>query len=278
MVEAEHLRWRRTLRPFLAHAKQDLEPFINQALSRTFEPSGQMPLIVYGLARKCLKSFSSTIILGWRGYGEDAMLVARSMIEATVTAAFLEENPERAADYTDFFWIHEYRLWHELRDLDPEYAAELFPPARAEEAERRFKEVSPRFGIKAKPPYRGTWHRSSLPKLIQSLRREEYFELRHLYALAYRLGSDVTHASIIDLMKRVHVAPEGHLEMDAGPSGRLVAQALSSAHATLLITLAASNNALNLGIQEGLRRRQEDWTKIWPWGTDGSSSREPGPA
>lgn len=127
-------RLQQLLAPFLDHVKNELEPFINQAISKTFDPSGQMPLVVCSLAMKCLKSFSSVIILGRRGYGEDAMLVTRSMIEATVTAATLEETPGKADDFLKFYWIYEYRLLQDLRELDTRYVEEVFSRERVQEA------------------------------------------------------------------------------------------------------------------------------------------------
>ena len=54
--------------------------------------------------------------------------------EATVTAATLEETPGKADDFLKFYWIYEYRLLQDLRELDTRYVEEVFSRERVQEA------------------------------------------------------------------------------------------------------------------------------------------------
>jgi hypothetical protein len=181
-----------------------------------------------------------------------------------VYAAALEEKPALARDFLDFYWIHEYRLLYDLKKLDPAYAAAIFDQRRAEEAERKFLEVAPRFKISPDRPHRGTWHKSSLPGLIHGLQRDEYKALWDLYLHGYRTGSDVAHGSVIDLMGRLEVKADGDIEQSAEPSERFVAQALITAHSSLLLMLVVCNHALGLSIEEMLQGLYEKHRALWP--------------
>jgi len=99
--------------------------------------------------------------------------------------------------------------------------------------------------------------------MITGLKRADYGPLKDLYVLSYRLGSDVAHGTVIDLMGRARREPD-RLEINASSSERFVAQALASAHATLLVMLAVCNNALKLGTENGINALNRKHTELWP--------------
>lgn len=263
---------KKLLGPFMDHFKKDMEPVINLALSNIFEKGTQPQRVMFSLARKVLKSFGAVMIMCQRGYGEDAMLLARSMLEAAATAAILEQHPDKTSDFVDFYPIHEYRLLLELRKYDPKYADEIFSSERAQAAENGFKELRKRYGISEKRPFFGQWHCSSLPGLLKQLSKPEYRTLADLYHLSYRLGSDVAHGSVIDLMGRVHKAPEGYAEVEAGPSTNLVTTALAIAHSVMLVVLAIWNNAMKLGMEDPINELNKKHATLWPGNTSKADS------
>ena len=55
--------------------------------------------VIRFLAKMVLNSNGAIILLAVQGYGNDAIKVARSMYDGTVTAAYLREHPELVDDY-----------------------------------------------------------------------------------------------------------------------------------------------------------------------------------
>jgi hypothetical protein len=152
------------------------------------------------LHAKALKTFSAILLLVREGYGEDALILARSLTNLCIEVAYLtaEDTPERVRVWLAFARIH-LRKW----------ATSLDRPVQDDsvnwiEEEERAK------------------------KWLALADRAEKSGTKNFYNLAYRHGSIYEHSDAASVESFITVTTEGFLAK-SGPSDAMISDAVTIA-------------------------------------------------
>lgn len=150
---------------------------------------------------KAWKTYNAVLILAEKRYGEDAMILARSLTSLCIDLAYIcqEDSEERARD------------WQAVGKLTRKRLAKEFNTAPPDEATTDWDEIK----IRAK-----RWKK---PGSIESRARAS--GLLNFYKIAYRRGSSFEHSdswSSLSYLER----NEAGLDVRTEPSGALVSEAL----------------------------------------------------
>lgn len=199
---------RSTLRAELA-ACRDLHAVVTAVVARrTSElsaPAGTAasPAVMF-LFGKIWRSFNATRVLAHEGYGPDAMVVARSLINATTDLGYITrgDSEERA------------RQWSAAgTKAQRDYLADYGKTPEGNEG-HDWAKIEARAKLWEKPRIVG---------------RAKQAGLKGLYEIAYRAGSSPEHSDSWSSIDYIEETPEGGLNFQIGPSEKGVACALSSA-------------------------------------------------
>jgi hypothetical protein len=97
-----------------------------------------------GFAHKVMKSTEAVALLCRNGYGEDAAILTRSIVEAVINTGRIESLPpeEGAKRWGDYMIALQWRLYLRWKKLDPEFAEQTFTQERVEKLRKQFEEVA----------------------------------------------------------------------------------------------------------------------------------------
>ena len=161
------------------------------------------PAVMF-LVGKIWRSFTAARILAQDGYGPDAMVVARSLVNGAIDLAYIvrEDSEERARQWCAVgekdrqdYWKQVGKVADRDQDLDR---------ARIEAQSKQWKQ-------------------------LKINRRAELAGLKDLYQIAFRAGSSPEHSDSWSSIDYVEEISEGGLGFQVGPSEKGVTKALSAA-------------------------------------------------
>ena len=203
-------------------------------------------------------SVGAVATLVFNGYGNDAMKIARSMFEASVTASYLKRHPDQITDYLDYHWIIQKRRLDYMRKFAPELLKRVSPESIVE-ADKRYSDVVDRFNTK-RGQVRGRWSRASLREMAKEIGREP------LYLTFYSWASSMQHLDFAGLSSQTETSLEGKdaaIFCDVAPSENWIETALLTAHGSALLVIDNYNEVAKLGMEQEIQSANEAFTKAW---------------
>lgn len=163
--------------------------------------AGPAVMFLFG---KIWRSFNAARILAQEGYGPDAMVVARSLVNGAIDLGYIvkADSEERARQWCAVGERARQDYWEQLgkapdRDQDVNWA-------RIEARAKQWKE-------------------------LKINKRAEHAGLEDLYQIAYRAGSSPEHSDSWSSIDYVEEISGGGLSVQVGPSERGVTKALGAA-------------------------------------------------
>lgn len=215
--------------PFVSEEILELADQVHRAIVQTAElnpPLGDEHrwLAAYLLA-KTVTSFHAVRLLCVHGYGEDALVLARTMIENAINLAYINKDPTgRVGLFLDYHYIEAN---HQLTELKKVLGQEpLFPPETEREIMNGYERV------RTKYPKKDRWS----GKPLSAMATECGLEVQ--YALVYRFGSEIAHGAISSLHRYVS-EEENQVQVRLGtPARDLTDEALLSGSISVLMALA----------------------------------------
>ena len=194
---------------------------------------------------KACKTHEATVMLAERGFGQDAGLLLRSLLDLVVNALWLAKDPcQRMEMWLEFDWILRQRI-----PLSLEKAEENKETVDTIEIEAR--RVKEKYGYK-----RGdTWSRKS----IESMARE--VGLGDLYKYAYRTLSNIEHSASRGFVSYHVDTPDG-IRINIGPGKEYVKEVLVTACDLLVDLLTLANDVLALDLNSVLEEARRNLSKI----------------
>ena len=187
--------------------------------------------IIVAEAARATKTFDGVIGLCETGFGEQAVMLNRSLFEGMAVAHWVSDNRRAAVGlFTRHARFHAL-LWHEtftalgwLEDADIEPLGALGPKQR-----REFVDLFGRYGERP-------WVQRNLPGLLRAIEHLWDEEGRaHLWThhdVAHRHSNQILHSTATAFAAATVGQTHAALHMAIGPSNRLVVQALLSAYWT----------------------------------------------
>lgn len=192
---------------------------------------------------KSATSFAAVGHLCKKGFGPDALVVARSILENAINLAYINRDPEKMCGrFLEFEHVEEYRQLEALKDATN---GEMRPsPSEEAEIESEYRKV--------KDDYKGpSWSGAS----IQAMASECGLGLE--YAQVYRLASGFAHGGA----RSVHTyierkGPQYDVRLGA-PGEEFTGRALLSASISMLLVMNEVCRAYGIDPPPAIREAQD---------------------
>lgn len=210
--------------------------------------------VIRFLAKMVLNSNGAIIALAVQGYGNDAIKVARSMYDGTVTAAYLREHPELVDDYLDYFAIRRWRFYQHLVKSNSEQAKKI-TKEHAAALKEEYDKVIPKF---TKP--NGKQHYDSWRKGLSLRQMADAVHLGELYPVFYSMASGIQH---VDVTGMGHQIADGLLDVAVAPNEKFVREALSVGHNMSVRILYEFNLVGKLGQDAQINGAGKKMVDVW---------------
>lgn len=201
--------------------------------------------LVSFFAGKACKTHEAVVILAERGYGQDAGILLRSLVNLVINAYWIAKDPSaRLERYMDYDWILRLksadvgRSAEALGRLTPEMRAQM--AALDEEIEKKAREAKQkhRYGQRG-------WSGKSIRGMAEEVGFQNY------YAYAYRLLSDLEHSNSRSTTSYLEKA-SGAYRFNVGPGPEYVRVTLATAYGLLIDLFALADKVLGLGLSATL--------------------------
>ena len=226
------------IRQALVETSERLVDAADMILRSTPPVSSLWEDVLLGFAGKSLKTYRAIMLLCLHGYGEDASILLRSLMESAVHLSYISADPENRSRL-----FAEYDHILRKRFLDDALRMGLIPEDRVKEERREilasYREVERNY------PDKLSWSGKS----IKEMARES--DLLWHYGVVYRLSSDFVHASPSGIDH--YLRQEGPLrEVASGPGEAWINESLAAGSEMLLHVLFVYDRALELGFSPQL--------------------------
>lgn len=204
-------------------------------------------------AVRATKTLGAVVPLCEAGYGEQALMLDRSLFEGMAVAHWVDAHRRRAVW---LFTRHERFsrfLWHQTLDalgwLDDDDDRKSWPSV----GPKHRKELEKLFGRHGT----NSWWQMSVPKLLEAI--EDQWDVQgrkdlwEYHDVVYRLSNQVLHSTATSV-SGTYIGPTSDaLTMTAGPSNQLVVPALYAAHWTYGQTYTLLIDVFRLASGEAFR-------------------------
>jgi len=236
-------QFERTYGNFLSKAADKYGPLGN-CIQATFQEVKfhHRPLdpVISCLGRVAVDRFFEVCLLCANGYGFGAQMPLRSMYEITVTAFHLHLNQSEIADFVDYHWIQDRKLYLSIVELLSDAESLHLPhfEGHLAKAEKKSKELSERFEISACKCKCGCKRlRHSWSKLDFTAMAKKIPALAPLYYSAYAKPLLQTHVTPRGLASNFSETKDGDIDFSYQQQENDISTVLVTAHNLILQSL-----------------------------------------
>jgi hypothetical protein len=208
------------------------------------------------LAKAC-KTHQAITKLARSGFGEDAAILARSLLNLVINALWIYQDPKvRISAYLDYDSVLRAKLGRKIIQ-NPSLLGSNFQKRLPEIKRTQPQLEAEEKKAKAQHGYnRQGWSAKSIRDMAKDV------DLINAYDTAYTLSSNLEHSNARSTDSYVTEGPDG-LDIDAAPGPRYVLQSLATAHQLLLLIAQLADETLALGIHHELKKAETgQWSLV----------------
>ncbi len=188
------------------------------------------------------KTFSAILILCQRGFGEDAAVLCRSLVENVVNFLYIRQDP---AERADLYLEYEYVLRHTYVEMLAATGSLDGLAVRDENARKELRELYE--SVKKRYPNRHLWSGKSLRVMADDVGLSAH------YRFAYKYFSDLAHGAPSVIMGLLCPAEEpGFVRIDFGPTESFIREATIWSCDLFWRVLVTYNDIFSLGMEAQL--------------------------
>jgi hypothetical protein len=194
------------------------------------------------LAKAC-KTHDAMVLLARNGFGEDAAILTRSLLNLVINARWINQAPEeRIPAYIKYEHVLIARLNRKIVE-DPRLVGRDSLDPRTE-----FKNKQAGLDAEAREAEKrhGYNHHGWSGKSIRDMAIELGMTID--YDSLYTLASDLEHSDVASVDDYMTLSPDGRVFVSGNPSENWVRESLFSAHLLLIAIAKLADNILDLGI------------------------------
>jgi hypothetical protein len=252
----------------LVDLNKELLTAINSYLDKGEQPfpDTQTKTFVLLSFAKAYKTHGAILLLCEQGYGEDAVTLARTLLELSLYTLLVEQDKDGlyAKRYFDFDYVLQNEYYKQLikngqeEDLKKQITASGDPEATIENISKKTGEVLSGYseqerGRKGK----GMPHWSGL-----RLRRvAELVGKSYLYEKVYMLQCSIAHSDVKSANNYIRTGEHG-LEIDVSPNENWVFETLVASLDCFGMIANAWNSTFNLGLEEQLKAPADKFNQL----------------
>ena len=241
--------------PDLIRLNEELRTIVARAMSPwQFGPDRPEKPVIAFFTGKAYKTHKSILMLASEGFGEDAAILTRSLLNLVINALWLNQDWEaRLPAFIEHDWVQRAKLGRKFianprllgADSDERLVQIQNTQPQIEAEERRAKQ---------RYKYKGSnWSSKTIRDMAKDV------GLLDAYDTAYGLLSNLVHSNARSANDYVTESTEG-FNVDVEPNPNYVRESLLTAHHLLLRMVTLANDVLELGIVsevEGAKRREQ---------------------
>lgn len=232
-----------------------------------------LKLCYLGNFGKASKTHQSIIFLSQQLYGEDALVLARSLFEVIVNLKYItqrtDKQEERLERYMMYDFVQRQHMYETLRlsskklekiAIERELEHQPYDISPKQITEKFEKFIKKYIDKKGNPPNTSTWSGLSIKKMAYSV------GLKGTYDTAYELASKQVHSSSTAVNQFLTQDDQGKIVINNGPSKNFVDTALIAGfeHFCYLMNILNKEFQLNLDPKlENQVKKFESLMKEW---------------
>jgi uncharacterized protein DUF5677 len=228
---------------------------------------GQANRIVCLLAAACLREFNEIKLLATRELGTGAVKLIRTLYERVVTLSYLAKYPEEIRQFIDYSDVHWHKLLVEAKEVfgdDEQAMSRIASKGQIETIKDKFKTAKSNFQQsdckKCKTTrLQGSWTKKSMPELSAGVSTE----VRNLYFRAFLSPTLHIHTTFWGIVHQYTQDVEGKPVFNEAHQEESARDAMDIAHILLLQVFDVLNSYFNLGKDQLLKERTDDWLHSW---------------
>lgn len=205
--------------------------------------------VIWALSGKAFRTFRATKILCEQGYGPDALILCRTLLELVFNMLFIQEKDsvKRAEMFTEFEWVVKMQGWEResvasessKTKIEIEKAKELGIDKKIAENYLNTLKKYPHFKKNYYSPFGWT---DEKPDEIA-----KRFNMFYYYRIVYWMASHFSHTTANSLASYVKIDDEtGERKVIIGPSDDLIQPTLRTSSILMLRVLEITDKVLQL--------------------------------
>jgi hypothetical protein len=237
----------------------NLQNALNALITRAYKDVGTCERLILNFAMLVGVSLMEVVTLVGNGFGQGAMKIVRGLIENSINAEYLRQNPDRCKDYLDWHWIEQHKLLNWAKQYNPPLFASISDDAK-KLIEHSFQQIRPRFEYTTtrdnKRKMRDTWCELNLAERAFQTGFEE------TYRLVMPHANQILHGSIGGLGKHFDLEKDEH-RIAIPPADDWGGEALIAAHESTLKALETLSKTVNVEPEPCLQSLIEDFHFVW---------------
>ncbi|MDW7730721.1 MAG: DUF5677 domain-containing protein [Bacillota bacterium] len=175
---------------------------------------------------KTITTFYSVCFLCEKGYGEDAMVLSRTMLENLINYSYINREPEENTEL--FIEFDKVRAKKRLNNYRAIYPEKHIPEEVVETIERNYEEVKEKYKTDS---CLQTWSGKNLADMAIKCGLQEY------YRIIYPLASSYAHGSVETSVSYINKQGKGYSVRAGQPCDEFTAEAIYAACSILLMLI-----------------------------------------
>lgn len=239
---------------YLAHASKVLAALERCVASvTTFEARlgwhHQWRLMLFYFLLRAKQNLEAIALLCEAGYSIQAMMIARSTFELSITTEFISREKERRTTlFASYDWVERNRWLKKAQDAKDAWSEILAggDPKVLEEIRKEYEAVKDEFP----DPYKWAGDSMSLAKMCEEL------NAKHAYQFQYGLLCQITHNSVRCVSDHVEVDKDG-VRVQAGPNPKYLEAAFATACANSIHIASYFSDEFGLKLESELKELLE---------------------
>ena len=231
---------------------------MNAAFNREWSSGETVDLIVFFIGRQCVDDFYEILLLCGNAEGYGAQKLLRAMFERVVLLKYLHQNPNKALDYLDFYWVTQHRHANAIERF---WGKGTLDPVKLKEVREQFKVVRDRYKHRLCPEcgHREVgvaWTPMAVADMADKVGLGEFTPFSYYEPLLH------THPNIKGMLQRLEGGESGPMSYGDRLNRQLSDRVLCPAHALLLNVLDVQVRRFKLD-DKGYQQLVDDFKAIW---------------
>lgn len=221
----------------------------------SFSETDAMKNIVWFLTGKATKSYYAAKMLCEQGYGTDALIIERTLVELLISVKYIleEDSEERAKKFASYEWVLKYQNIH--YDRISLFSFKILPQDEMDRRDAKIREeyentcnVYPTFKKWGLP-----WTGEKTHITAKRLGLETY------YQIVYSMASEFIHPTPSSARHYLEQVAENHKSIKIGPSPDFIEEALATLMVLMLDIVVVVNDVFELGKNDKISEFQSQF-------------------
>jgi len=241
----------------LLSLNKQLHDLVEGKLQQDITDGSDKDFFIAFIIGKAFKTYEATGLLCRSGYGEDAFMLARTLLELMVTASYIlqDDTEDRLMRYMNYDWVTRKKMYDYIVTKD-----ELLTGINKEiesgnkedtlaEVEEEYKKAMKKYEYK-----NGTWSDKSIKGICEAIGRSD------LYNTVYSLQCTIGHTNARSMNDYIKITEEGTI-LNIGENYDLARMTLVIAFDCFFHIAKETDDRFDWKIESQLKELEEKWGK-----------------